>query len=299
MIADMMFTVLIINILLLIFVAQMWRNKYKEELERNHISERRIGMYIEEIANLQRQLAQSRNGDPSNVVTNEHWLDRISRAETDARANEKALMVLARHLDKAQLDDLSENETFTIAVESGTVYRLSKSKTGGVDKLDKHGNLVARYCLQVGDNKSPIYDIMLARMLLLKTNEKLFLKKANVTSITSMPISCDTDRFAQAARRTAESLRSVSIDLRARVAGLHTLGDFPVHDLAFYHDTEGQRYMFRIGTESESSPTEMTNALANRYHLYPSALTLQHVDRVGDEYYSYTFSYPVNAGRTQ
>lgn len=95
--------------------------------------------------------------------------------EANARANE----LLESNLSDEQRRQLREIDAIIINLVSRQ-YRIRRD--GAVHELDKDGKPVASYCIHPRENFPPA-DIMLAKKLMLETDEGAFLRIANKTPI--------------------------------------------------------------------------------------------------------------------
>lgn len=86
-------------------------------------------------------------------------------------ANQKSKMLLTSFLNTDQRASLEKNDGFIVSLSSGSKYRIGKYS---VDKLDNQLNKLGSYCIVSKISGIPVYDIMLAKKLLLQTNETEF-----------------------------------------------------------------------------------------------------------------------------
>lgn len=110
-------------------------------------------------------------------------------AEETARrkkAEETAELLLISYLDTLQKAQYEREKAFTVIGESGKRYRVERRRSGNVVELEERDGKhlgVARYCAHhVAD--VPVGDDMLAAMLMLRHDEKEYLKIANRTKVT-------------------------------------------------------------------------------------------------------------------
>jgi hypothetical protein len=89
-----------------------------------------------------------------------------------AEAERRARDLLLEHLNETQRDEWTQHRYFTITGSLGTQFRLSIN--GCVRLTDLHG-----FCLQVVGERVPEHDAILARKLLIESDEEQFLRTAN------------------------------------------------------------------------------------------------------------------------
>ena len=90
-------------------------------------------------------------------------------------ANDIALINLVRHLTPDQIDSLA-NDNLTVTGQSGMQYRIYIDRSAQVEELSGSKR---KFCLQFPKDDLPTYDRILAKVLLLQSDEKLFLETAN------------------------------------------------------------------------------------------------------------------------
>lgn len=118
----------------------------------------------------------------SAVLSNEYVQGRreeqIKYEEERKLAEKKAKALLTSKLDKKQLSDFKEKESFVVTGSNGGRYLITKGISGNVCAITKRGKEKARYCFHpVGD--LPVYDVMLSQKLMLETKEKEAIEVAN------------------------------------------------------------------------------------------------------------------------
>lgn len=93
-------------------------------------------------------------------------------------------MMLLSLLTEAQVLQYRRDETFEVEGSAGGRYRISPGTNGNVEYLGPDGDVTARLCAHpelYGDGgRLPLADVALAQMLILATDERTFLRTANV-----------------------------------------------------------------------------------------------------------------------
>lgn len=94
----------------------------------------------------------------------------------------RADALLRERLSPEQRADLARTRSFLVTTPAGRRYRLHEDRTNyQVDLLAPDSEYVlAKYCVQPRDQEIPRSDSLLAQMLLLQSDEALFLLTANV-----------------------------------------------------------------------------------------------------------------------
>jgi hypothetical protein len=139
-------------------------------------------------ASIVRQAPVLRAAPPVSQATEEQkarWraeeAERREREEAAAReariAKEKADILLLRHLDDRQKEDLRSKGLFYVEVD-GVKYEIRRGIHGNVRMIGEKG---AEKTFCVAPRGCPEGDVMLAQKLLLETDPEDFWKKANVT----------------------------------------------------------------------------------------------------------------------
>lgn len=108
----------------------------------------------------------------------------MATREAVARAD----ALLLEHLSPAQRDDYGRTRSFLVVTPGGRRYRLHGDRVNyQADLLAPDSEYVlAQYCVQPRDGQIPKSDSLLAQMLLLQTDEALFLFTANVNPKVSL-----------------------------------------------------------------------------------------------------------------
>lgn len=96
--------------------------------------------------------------------------DKISRARSRAR------QLLMSHLSPSQQRDFEELDGFWVTSELGNLYWVTPRTAV---RFDKDGRALQHYCIHAEDHSIPPEDNALARMLVLKCDEEMFLRAAN------------------------------------------------------------------------------------------------------------------------
>lgn len=97
-----------------------------------------------------------------------------------SKAEKRAEELLLSHLDRDQQLSLYTKGWFEIVSQYGNIYRIYRGESMNVMRVNRQGLILSSHCaLPVG---VPIPDTMLAQMILLKCEEKYFLRKANSVS---------------------------------------------------------------------------------------------------------------------
>jgi hypothetical protein len=110
--------------------------------------------------------------------------DFVKKLEKDRdKARRKARILLKRHVSNGQWKEFLKKKTFHVTGSDGRLYRLSH-QIGSSVTLVVEGEDVSRYCLvPKGDVWIPEADMMLAIKLMLETNARSFLRRANMTEL--------------------------------------------------------------------------------------------------------------------
>jgi len=106
--------------------------------------------------------------------------ERKERARREKESADKAMRLLKEFLDERQRKQLEADKHIDIVGSKGTVtYRIDID--GRVYELADATRKVASFCIHSKDMCYPAGDEILAKLLMLQTNEDLFLKTANKT----------------------------------------------------------------------------------------------------------------------
>lgn len=98
-------------------------------------------------------------------------------------ARKKARTLLRKNLTRKEWQEFSKEKTFHVTGSDGRTYRISH-QIGSNVTLVVGGQDVARYCLvPKGNGWIPEPDMMLAVKLMLETNARSFLRRANMTDL--------------------------------------------------------------------------------------------------------------------
>lgn len=92
-------------------------------------------------------------------------------------ADRRAYQFLIDHLDEHQRASLALHRSFELVSQRGRVYRIMQGDSMNVVRLRRDGSRYGRYCGLPND--VPIFDTMLAQLILLKCDEDYFLSRAN------------------------------------------------------------------------------------------------------------------------
>lgn len=106
---------------------------------------------------------------------------RSSSSPVTPEMNERADALLRSLLTPAQREQLDRDGHFDVTAQGGRRYRLSKySRSYNVSRLDLRGRVVERLCAYPKNSYAlPMADQLIAQMLMLKSDEKAFLRIAN------------------------------------------------------------------------------------------------------------------------
>lgn len=107
--------------------------------------------------------------------------EKVKRAKAAADARARAEKLLLESLNPEQRSDMLERGRFYLLTQSGRRYRIDRHTHGNVKLVDEKGGLIEQYCAQ--PNGIPADDAILAQKLMLETDEKAFLKVANMTRL--------------------------------------------------------------------------------------------------------------------
>ena len=104
------------------------------------------------------------------------------RKQNEALANKRSLAILSHHLTDEQRQEYIIKRLFHFEAKSGRVYRLQEGTHGNVFAVE-NGKDVERFCIQPSDSRLPKPDVVLAQLLMLKTNEEEFRRIANISNL--------------------------------------------------------------------------------------------------------------------
>lgn len=110
-----------------------------------------------------------------------HETDRMIEKEIAEReaAQQRALEFLHDNLNDEQRRQFKQNDYFTIRSQFGHIYRINKYSQMNVEWISEHGQKQATLCV-VPSKPVPLGDQLLMQKIMLETNERGFLKVANV-----------------------------------------------------------------------------------------------------------------------
>lgn len=98
----------------------------------------------------------------------------VDFAEPWRRAGDRALHTLLQHLSERQRAEYEQKSAFTVVAPSGNTYHLSRD-----DVVAKIGRRIFRLCILPCTRQSiPVWDVVLARKLLIEADEQAFLATA-------------------------------------------------------------------------------------------------------------------------
>lgn len=98
------------------------------------------------------------------------------RSEKEARIRARARQLLMSHLSPSQQRDFEELDGFWVTSQFGNLYWVTPRTAV---RFDKDGRALQHYCIHAEDAEVPPEDNALARMLVLKCDEEMFLRTAN------------------------------------------------------------------------------------------------------------------------
>lgn len=110
-----------------------------------------------------------------------HETARMIEKEREAKneAEKRALEFLHDNLNDEQRHQFKQNDYFTIRSQFGHIYRINKYSQMNVEWISEHGQKQATLCV-VTSKPVPLGDQLLMQKIMLETNERGFLKVANV-----------------------------------------------------------------------------------------------------------------------
>lgn len=179
-----------------------WRRRAEEQLVRRQVPPPPPGHVAEMLRQQQEMLRQIMRAGAMPAAS-----------EFDENAKERARELLRRNLTKQQRKQFDRYGSFVvIGNQSRTPYTIKN--TGRVIRLsDQH-----EFCLQVVGEPVPVEDAMLARKLLLESNEELFLSTANdLTAPLRARGDSDEDRARRQAQREAYHARMTRMMTREQL----------------------------------------------------------------------------------
>lgn len=98
-------------------------------------------------------------------------------------SSERALTLLKRHLNEAQLQELEAFKGFHVVGADGRTYRIHHAAHGNVFSIEG-GVPTVNYCIvAVNEVQIPIYDLMLAQKVLLESAPDSFFTTANAKDV--------------------------------------------------------------------------------------------------------------------
>lgn len=104
------------------------------------------------------------------------------KQKRNREAAERAKVLLMEHLDRIQIETLTDFDYFCVKGKSGKWYRINKGTSNNIRTLDKEGKSEKKLCVHLNGDY-PVYDHMLAQMLHLQFNDEELIKKANISSV--------------------------------------------------------------------------------------------------------------------
>jgi hypothetical protein len=104
--------------------------------------------------------------------------ERLRWSQAMKEAEERSLALLLAMLPVELAVELRTKKFFTITTPAGNRYQIHGYRTHNVKQLDTEGKPFMSYCYH-SPSHIPIYDSMVAQLLLLMTDEEDFLARAN------------------------------------------------------------------------------------------------------------------------
>jgi hypothetical protein len=103
-------------------------------------------------------------------------------AAARVHANSRAEELLLAMLNEAQRRSYRLNGTFEVIGSHGNLYRIHRGKAGNVEWIKPDGKFGGKLCAHPTerDDWLPVPDVMLAQMVDLITDERAFIRVANV-----------------------------------------------------------------------------------------------------------------------
>lgn len=112
------------------------------------------------------------------------WLARNRERETArTSAESKAERLLMSFLNADQQAQYRQDKSFDVMGSAGNVYRIRRGSAGNVDWIRPDGSVGGRFCAHPDmytEGVLPLPDVAVAQMLALTTDERGFLRIANV-----------------------------------------------------------------------------------------------------------------------
>lgn len=131
--------------------------------------------------------------EPDHPILRDAWRvaqgQRARSAEQQAcwrekHANEgRALALLKRHLNEAQLQELEAFKGFHVVGADGRTYRIHYATHGNIFSIED-GQPTTNFCIVAsGETQIPVYDLMLAQKVLLESAPETFFSTANAQDV--------------------------------------------------------------------------------------------------------------------
>jgi hypothetical protein len=98
----------------------------------------------------------------------------------DREADERAERLLLAHLTDEQRSEYTQHKRITLEAKSGCKYTVHRARTYNVIQYGRNGKPARKLCV-VPDSpyRVPIADVMLMQMVLIRNDEKGYLRTAN------------------------------------------------------------------------------------------------------------------------
>ncbi|MHB0978421.1 MAG: hypothetical protein ACYC1K_03430 [Minisyncoccota bacterium] len=107
------------------------------------------------------------------------WYGSPKESKRECEANTKAEKLLLEKLSHTQKLDWKANKYFLVKGNiTGISYKLKLARTYNIEAF-LFGKRIGMFCITTKDSSIPIYDLLLAQKLLIETDEKAFIEKAN------------------------------------------------------------------------------------------------------------------------
>lgn len=163
-------------------VTDEWRldvwHAWERDARANHegmIRDWAVGDWVDQATYDERQRERQAAADERRRVQQEHLLAEAAARETADRRAEELLRLI---LTDQQWAAWERGEGIVVRSQHGRRYRVNKGWAGNVEEIDARGRRKARFCIHPS-RSMPVADNVAAQILMLKTDEDLFLATAN------------------------------------------------------------------------------------------------------------------------
>lgn len=99
-----------------------------------------------------------------------------------AESRKRSMELLYENLPEDLVKEAKEHRKITINTEKGERFVVPVESHGLVERYNKDGVYVGRYCLIFAEHSMPVGDEVLMKMILIKSDLKTFIRKANFFS---------------------------------------------------------------------------------------------------------------------